>query len=160
MTLSAMPETTWSPRWVIEAKPWTMARPRPNSDAGQQAEPGAAGDLRHGGGGEGRPQHLALERDVDHAARARRTGRPCAASTSGAASRIVLSSIKQELEGDLAQHQAGTAACRRGRANSASSCGRNMFSSAPANRITRPWITTTRSLLTRGISKASSVPPW
>ena len=82
-----------------------------------------------------------------------------AASTSGVASRIVLSSISRICKEDRLEHQASAGSGRR-RANSASSRGRNMFSKAPANRITRPWITTTRSRLTRGISKASSEPPW
>ena len=35
-----------------------------------------------------------------------------------------------------------------------------MNSSAPANRITSPWITTTMSRVIRGTSKESSAPPW
>ena len=125
--------------------------------AGEHAEPGAAGDLRHGSRSEGGAQHLAFQRDVDHArALAEQTRHRGEHQRHGQSDGAV--QHQQELEGDLAQHQAGTAWGRR--ANRASSCGRNMFSSAPANRMTRPWITTTRSLLIRGMSKASSVPPW
>ena len=44
-------------------------------------------------------------------------------------------------------------------ANSACSHGRGRCTSAPENRITRPWITTTISRVMVGISKASSAPP-
>ena len=35
-----------------------------------------------------------------------------------------------------------------------------MNSSAPANRITSPWIATTMSRVILGISNESSAPPW
>ena len=82
-----------------------------------------------------------------------------AASTSGVASRIVEIREQQRLQEDVGHRQA-TAPAGAGLANSASSQGRNMCSSAPANRITRPWITTTRSRVSAGMSNDSSEPPW
>jgi hypothetical protein len=44
--------------------------------------------------------------------------------------------------------------------SSAASGTRKMFSSAPQKRITRPWIRTTMSRFTWGMSKESCEPPW
>lgn len=44
-----------------------QGQPGRGGDAGEEPEPGRAGDRGGGGGGEGGPQHLAFEADVDDA---------------------------------------------------------------------------------------------
>ena len=153
-----MPETTWSPRWVIEAKPWTSASATPN--AMPASTPSQALPVICATAAAAKAAPSILPSSAMSTTPERSQNRPAMRGEHQRhrqPDRAV--QHQQELEGDLSQHQAGTALGRR-RANRASSCGRNMFSSAPANRMTRPWITTTRSLLIRGMSKASSVPPW
>ena len=124
--------------------------------AGAEPEPGRAGHRRGRGGGEGSAQHLALEADVDHA---RALGEQAGERRQHERRREPDGRVgqQQELQEQIV-HQA-TAPAGAGLANSASSHGRNMCSSAPANRITRPWITTTRSRLSAGMSNDSSEPP-
>ena len=131
MMLSAMPETTWLPRLVMQAKPWTMASKIENSGAGGEAEPGGAGDRGGRGGGERRAQHLALEPDVDHA---RALGEQAGERGEHQRRREPDGRVgeQQDLEEELV-HQA-TASAGAGRANSASTYGRNMCSSAPGEQ--------------------------
>ncbi len=124
-------------------------------DAGEQSSEGRARDHTDGRSGEGGAQHLAFEADVDHAgALGEQSGKRGQNERDG------------EPDGGIGQqnglqeeiHQE-TASALPVLAKSASSDGRNICSSAPANRITSPWITTTMSRLIVGMSKESSEPP-
>ena len=67
MMLSAMPETTWSPRWLTHAYPCShesrIATPHAHAERDRRANRCRA----RGGRGEGGEQHLAFEPEVDHA---------------------------------------------------------------------------------------------
>ena len=80
-----------------------------------------------------------------------------AASTSGVATRMVESQQRPAMREQIVVHAGASAGCGGGTAPTI--CGLNMFSSAPQNRITRPWITTTISRVICGMSKDSSEPP-
>ena len=85
-----------------------------------------------------------------------------AARTSGAASRMVhqaSSETWRPARPCRLRHQAPPGRRRLAARNIASSRGRNMFSRAPENRITRPWMTTTISRLSRGTSNETRS-PW
>ncbi len=67
MMLMATPETTWSPRWVMQAKPCSSDSIAPTTTAAarpSQAEPVSAATTAAAKAGR---QHLALEPDVDDA---------------------------------------------------------------------------------------------
>ena len=122
-------------------------------DAGDEPDPGRAGDGGERAGGEGGGQHLALEADVEDA---RALG-----EEPGEAGKEQRRREAQARPGDLEDgvevHQAVRPRRRR---NSRSTGTRTRFSSAPVKRITSAWITTIISRLIDGISKASSAPPW
>ena len=84
------------------------------------------------------------------------------ASTKGVAMRSVASKISTSMVRNSPTASMmppySTATVRRTKKDSMR--GLNMCSSAPENRITRPWMTTTMWRVMLGISKLSSVPPW
>ena len=122
-------------------------------DAGEEPDPGRAGDRREGAGGEGGGQHLALEADVEDAGALGEE-----AGEAGEEQR------RREAEARAGELQDGVevhhAAFARSRRKARSTGARTRFSSAPVKRMTSAWITTIISRLIAGISKASSAPPW
>ena len=118
MMLSAMPETTWLPRLVMQAKPWTMARKIENAMPAarpSQAEPVTAAVAAAAKAAPSilpsRPMSTTPERSANRPA--------SAASTSGVASRMVESASSRTWRKSCV-HQA-TASAGAGRANRASS---------------------------------------
>jgi hypothetical protein len=157
MMLSAIPETTWLPWCVMQAKPCTMASPIEKPMAvirPTMAEPVTAALAAAANAAPSILPSSAMSTMPERSA-----NRPAsAASTSGVASRMVESERRSAWRKTCSMAQATASAGFR-RANSTSSEGRNMCSRAPANRMTRPWITTTMSRLSAGMSKESSEPP-
>ena len=118
MMLSAMPETTWLPRLVMQAKPWTMARTIENAmpaPSPSQAEPVTAAVAAAANAA---PSILPSSADVDHA---RALGEQAGERGEHQRRREADGQVgeQQGLEEELV-HQA-TAPAGAGRANSASS---------------------------------------
>ncbi len=132
-----------------------------DDDAEEEPGIGRAGDRGADAGGEGGGQHLALEADVEDAGPLRiETGQGRQQQRRRQAQRRV-----EDQQRGVEVHQAVPSACgasprRCMDENNRASRGRNMCSSAPANRMTRPWMTTIMSRVMVGMSKASSAPPW
>ena len=121
-------------------------------DGRGHARPGRAGDRRGRGGEEGRHQHLAFEADIDDAALLREQPAHGAEHQRrrDPQRRRPASGRRRRRPRPSRAPGARTATCSQGRGRCAS---------APENRMTRPWITTTISRVMVGISKASSAPP-
>ena len=149
MKLIATPETIWLPRWVIEAKPCTSEKSDGDDDRRPEPEPGRAGDGGDGGGGEGGDQHLALEADVEDAgALGVEAGE--AAKISGIESRMRRGEDdRMEMIHHGSPRRRRCAGARSRRGEERADAGRNMCSSAPAKRMTRPWMTTIMSRVMR-----------
>src|SRR5262249_39276126 len=128
-------------------------------------EPGPArtSDRCSRGGHEGGREHLAFQADIDQpAALAEQTAQRAQDERRRDAQR---GREDEHRDGDPIFHQVSAALTNAGfsrpsGANRVSNHGRVRFASAPENRITKPWITTTMSRVTSGISNASSAPPW
>ena len=123
-----------------------------------------AGDGRAGDGGGGRPRkrcgkHLAFKADINHArALGIKAGECGQDQRHGDAD----SGLEEDDERVVIHDQAPAAASLRdllARAKNAVMAGRNICSSAPAKRMTRPWMTTIMSRVISGMSKESSAPP-
>ena len=150
MKLMATPETIWLPRWVIEAKPWTSAISTEISDRGAQARARPSRmTAAAAAAGEGAGQHLAFEADVENAGA---LGVEAGEAGEQQRHRDADGRVEQ-LDDDVenpsqAPVLAAAGIADRARANEANSAwiaGRNMCSSAPANRMTRPWMMTIMS---------------
>ena len=133
----------------MHAKPCTSASATDAASAGGEAKPRRAGHRGDRRGREGRAEHLALEPDVDDP---RALGEEPAErgehQRRGAAQR---GGYKERAEEDGLAHT---------RCTSAATGRRSACSSAPHTRMISPWITTTMSRLSFGMSKVSSEPPW
>ena len=156
--LMATPETIWLPRWEIAAKPWTRAsavEARMPAARPAQAEPVACAA---GGGREGGDQHLALQPDVDDAGA---LGPESGKAGGEQRDREAQGGVEHREEGGGVHAPQASAGTGRGRgARSRATRRRKRPSSAPANRMMMPPITTTMSRVIAGCSKASSAPPW
>lgn len=133
-----------------------------NEDGRNEPDPNRLRDCRRRTGGKGRTKHLAFQPDVEDAgALGEEAGKRREHQRHGDADRRF-----QEHEEnvkkihDQAPLVCTSAAARWPRAaKTRVIAGRNMFSSAPAKRMTRPWMITIMSLEIEGISKAISAPP-
>ena len=115
-----------------------------------QAEPVTAATAR---GGEGGAQHLALEAEIDDAG-------PLAEETAQRREDERRREAQGRGEqGDELDEILGHADIAARAPSSLARPGRNMFSSAPQNRMTRPSIMTMSSPCNFGISKARALPP-
>ncbi len=165
MKLMATPETIWLPRWVIEAKPWTSAKKTEIRIAAREPDPGRAGNRGGRSAGEGAGQHLALEPDVEDAGalgiKAGEAGKQQRHRQADGRVEHVDDDV-EEIHLRRPSLSAPATPAERGLsvASSVWMVGRNMCSSAPANRMTSPWMMTIMSREISGISKASSAPPW
>ena len=128
-------------------------------DACEQSEPDAAGEGRDRRRAERADQDLALEPDVDDARalgpQTREAGQDQRRAEPDAGGEDDDERVEEvhrappsQIGGEVVRRASNTATGRR-----------NMCSSAPANRTTRPWMTTIMSRLIFGFSKASSAPP-
>ena len=126
-----------------------------NRHARQKADPGVSGHVGDRTRPKGSAEHLPFQADIDHAGafrvKPRQTGQQkrCRQADCG------IKCQDHDLEHD---HASFSARAREG-VNSLMMVGRNMCSSAPANRITRPWMTMIMSRVMLGISNESSAPP-
>ena len=166
--LSATPDTTWSPRWVIVAKPWIMESPNDVADPGQQgprnqAEPVTAAGRRRR---EGRRPASCPRARCRRRPTARENRPASAARISGVETRRVRVQDQDE-EGEVSTARAPYSAAGRPflPRRRAPGGGRSLRSGAgtcsPAHRrtgSTSPWITTTISRVSLGISNASFRP--
>jgi len=124
-------------------------------DAGGQPHRRAARGERGRGGGEGGRQHLSLQPDVDDPGALRPKPREAGADQRRRQPDRRGEHLEDGVEG---LHQAGLS--RVSPPSSAATGRLKAYSSAPAKRITKPWITTIMSRVMAGLSKESSVPPW
>ena len=122
-------------------------------DGGEQADPRRSGVESDGTGGEGGEQHLALDADVEHAGA---FGIEAAKTGKQDRRRQADGRIEDREENAEIHHTASLA----GAGTTKYISGRNRFSNAPANRMTRAWMTRIMSREIAGMAKDNSAPPW